>query len=86
MRAIEYILGSMIMWESIGRTCANHLEHQLSVASDSCRTSAEIRMLVLQPVVLLMHANDILQENRVALGIGPVAVKVFDVPETVAAQ
>lgn len=43
-------------------------------------------MLVLQTIILLVQADDILQLHRIALGVGTVPVEVLDVPQTVTAK
>lgn len=65
---------------------ANHLDMQLTVARNGGGTGSVVRVLVLQAVVYLVHANNILQVNRVTLGVGTVAVKVLDVAQAVASK
>lgn len=62
---------------------ANHLHHELSVPNHRCCTGAVVGVLVLETVVLLMHANDILELDRLALGVCSEAVKVLDVTQAV---
>ena len=62
----------------------DHLQDELSVANDGGCTGAVVSVLVLQSTVLLMHADDVFEQNRIALGVGPETVKVFDMAETVA--
>jgi hypothetical protein len=59
---------------------------QLTVARNGGGTGSVVRVLVLQAVVYLVHANNILQVNRVTLGVGTVAVKVLDVAQAVASK
>lgn len=64
---------------------ADDLEDELAVAYDGCGTGAVVGVLVLEAVVLFMHADYVLHLHGVAFGVGSVAVEVFDVAEAVAA-
>ena len=65
---------------------ADHLDHELAVTDGRCGAGAVVCVLVLQAVVLLVHANDVLELDGLALGIGTITVEIFNVPEAVAAQ
>lgn len=66
--------------------CADHLDNELAVADNCCGAGTVVCVLVLKAVVLLVHADDILEEDGLALGIGAVTVEIFNVTEAVAAQ
>ena len=68
------------------RYCADHLHDQLPVPHDGGGAGAVVCVLVLEAVVLLVHADDVLELDRCPLGVGAVAIEVLDVAETVAAE
>ena len=43
-------------------------------------------MLVLKTIILLMHANHVLQRHRVTLGVISITIKIFNVAQTVTAK
>lgn len=65
---------------------ANHLDHQLAAAHHCSFVVAVVGVLVEEAGVLLVKADDVLQLDRVALGIGAVAIEVLDVAETVTSE
>lgn len=65
---------------------ADHLNHELAVSHDRCCAGAVVGVLVLETVVLLVHANDILELDGLTLGVGSVTVEILDVAQAVAAK
>lgn len=57
---------------------ADDLEDELAVAHDGCGAGSVVGVFVLEAVVLLVHADDVLHEDGVALGVDAVAIEVFD--------
>jgi hypothetical protein len=47
---------------------------------------AVVGVLILEPVVLLVKADDILQQNWVSFGVGPTTIEIFNVAQTIAAK
>jgi hypothetical protein len=58
---------------------ANHLHNELSVPYDGCSARAVVCVFVLEAVVLLVQADDVLQVDGVPFAVAAVAVEVFDV-------
>lgn len=65
---------------------ADHLQDKLAVADHGSSAGSVVGVLVLQAIVLLVHANDVLQQDRVSLAVSPVAVEVLDMTQAVATQ
>jgi len=65
---------------------ANHLDHELAVTDDRRGASAVVCVFMLKAVVLLVHADDVLELDRLALGVCTITIKVFDVAKAIAAE
>ena len=65
---------------------ANHLQNQLAVAHNGSSTGPIVSVLVLQTVILFVHANHVLQLQWVAFRVVAVAIKILDMAETVTSK
>ena len=64
---------------------ASHLYHQFAISHNGCGVVPVVHMLMLDSVVLLVHADHILQQDWITPRVCPITIEILDVAKAVAA-